>query len=210
MRNEFEDIFNSLAQMNYAIIFIGHDEMSVVTRPDVAEYNVITPALSPTKVRAIIANMADVYGYAHCTYDTDGMKQPAVLTLRDNTGMITCGTRFKYMKDEIPFTYDSLVTEIGRAIDEAEANGAEITSDAPVLKPQKDFNKLMDKFNELVSVVQSNVTGEEFETVWGPKITGIIDDCLGAGKKVSDLTDKHVDQLDLIVSTLAEEIGNGL
>ena len=58
MRNEFEDIFNSLAQMNYAIIFIGHDEMSVVTRPDGAEYNVSTHALSPTKVRAIIANMA--------------------------------------------------------------------------------------------------------------------------------------------------------
>ena len=114
------------------------------------------------------------------------------------------------MKDEIPFTYDSLVSEIGRAIDEAEAHGAETTTEASAAKPQKDFKTLMDKFNELVGVVQANVSDEEFETVWGPKITGIIDDCLGAGKKVSDLTEKHVDQLDLIVSTLADEIGNGL
>ena len=210
MRAEFEDVFNGLAQLGYAIIFIGHDEISTVTEPDGREYNVIVPALSPAKVRAIIANMADLYGYAHSERNEQGQKEPAVLTLRDNTGMITCGTRFKYMRSTIPFSYDSLVEEIGRAIDAEAERGAEIVNEAPVLRKNLNFDELTEEFNGLVANIHANVSSEEWEGKWGAKITYIVEKTLGHGNKVSQLTPAQVEQLDVIVSELKEAVGEGL
>lgn len=212
MRNEFEEIFNSLAQMDYAIIFIGHDETKMITPPAGCgePYDIIVPALSPDKVRAIIANMADIYGYAHLPKSADGSSQPAILTIRDNTGIITCGSHFKYMKDEIVFSYQSLVDEINRAIDEDEAHGAEVVDEAPtVVFEERNFTELKEQFDSLVEKVSSNVSEEDWENVWGPKIAGIVSQCLG-DKKVADLNENQVDQMDLVVSMLLDEIGNGL
>lgn len=212
MRNEFEEIFNSLAQMDYAIIFIGHDETKTITPPVGCgePYDTIVPALSPDKVRAIIANMADIYGYAHTPKSVDGSHQPAILTIRDNTKIITCGSHFPYMKDEIVFSYQSLVDEINRAIDEDEAHGAEVIDKAPaVVYEEKNFAELKEQFDSLVEKVSSNVSEEDWENVWGPKIASIVSQCLG-NKKVADLNESQVDQMDLVVSMLLDEIGNGI
>lgn len=212
MRNEFESIFNSLAQMGYAIIFISHAQDTVITTEDDTEYLKIIPSLSPAKVNAIIENMADIYGYAH-TKNNDGTGQ-AVLTIRANDDSIACGCRFKYMDSEIPFDYDSLVNALGRAIDtEEERNGKScVTNESikPVQKQELNFDALKEEFTAIVDKIQSSIDPDEFAKNWAPKIVHITDKYLGKNKKVFDCKPNQAEQLYLVVEELKEELSNGL
>lgn len=212
MRSEFEDVFNSLAQMGYAIIFISHAQDSVFTRENGTEYNKIIPSLSPAKVNALIENMADIYGYAHLRYYEDGSSKP-VLTLRSVDDSISCGCRFKYIQNEINFNYTSLVEAISKAIDAEEAHGGtDVITNEPS-KPSKtedyNFQELKYEFQDIVTKIQS-ATGADFKNDWAGRITAIIDRNLGKGKKVNDMTPNQAEILALIVSDLKDAVANGL
>ena len=208
MRSEFEDIFNSLTQMGYAIIFISHVKRSI--DEDTGRVTV-GPSLSPDKVNDIIRNMADIYGWAHYANDAEQTGQ-RVLTLRSNSDNISCGTRFPYMKNEIPFSYDSLIQALKEAIDEAEQNGnSENFTDEPIapIHHEANFDELMTTFKDLVSKIQT-ASGDRFKTDWAPRITEITDRYLGKGKKVNDMSRNQVEMLDLIVSDLMDAVANGI
>ena len=207
MRSEFEDVFNALAQMGYAIIFLGHHEVGIFTRPDGTEYTTIFPALAPTKVRAIIENMADIYGYAHPILDEAGVETRRVLTLRSTDGTVSCGCRFAGIESEIEFTYPSLVKAIQEAIDKEDQG---MVTDTPIQAPSYDFNEEMNNFNSLVSKIQANVSTEDFAGKWAPTITKITDSILGRGKKVGDMKPDQANLLHAIVQDLISEVNNGL
>lgn len=208
MRSEFEDIFNSLTQMGYAIIFISH--VNRVTNEDTGKVT-IGPSLSPAKVNDIIRNMADIYGWAHYANDEEG-KGNRVLTLRSDSDDISCGTRFAHMDSEIPFSYQSLINALQRAIDkEEELNGADAVTDEPIkpLAHEVDFDSLVNEFKELTHQIQK-ATGAEFKTKWAPKIVEITNKYLGVGKKVNDCTAAQSEQVELILSDLKDLVALGL
>lgn len=208
MRSEFEDIFNSLTQMGYAIIFISH--VNRVTNEDTGKVT-IGPSLSPAKVNDIIRNMADIYGWAHYANDEEG-KGNRVLTLRSDSDDISCGTRFAHMDSEIPFSYQSLINALQRAIDkEEELNGADAVTDEPIkpLAHEVDFDSLVNEFKELTHQIQK-ATGAEFKTKWAPKIVEITNKYLGVGKKVNDCTVAQSEQVELILSDLKDLVALGL
>lgn len=62
----------------------------------------------------------------------------------------------------------------------------------------------------MTKAVQQNVSKEDFNKVWGPKIVEITSKYLGKGKKVRDITPEQVEQLALIVDDLRTEIENGI
>lgn len=211
MRNEFEDIFNSLAQMGYAVIFISHAQDSVFTRPDGSEYTKIIPSLGPAKVNAIIENMADIYAYAHMVKDADGTSR-RVLTLRSPDDSIACGCRFRYIDEEIPLSYQSLTDALNRAIaKEGEEMGEEVITSEPIKKssPKRGFDEAMTECRKLVSQIQESA-GDDFKTTWAPRITEITNKYLGVGRKVSDCTPEQVEQIELIISDLIEAVSEGI
>lgn len=209
MRSEFEDVFNSLAQMGYAVIFISHAQDKTFKRADGTEYNKIVPSLSPDKVNAIIENMADIYGYAHLARDADG-NSVRVLTLRSPDDSVSCGCRFANIDPVIPLGYQSLVDALNRAIDSVGEENTTTAPLAPLSTPDDlDFDALMEEFNTLVGKIQS-ATGAEFGAKWAPKISETVSKYLGKNKKVADCTREQVEQLSLIVSDLEDEVANGL
>lgn len=211
MRDEFEEVFNSLAQMGYSIIFISHAQDAIFTRPDGTEYTRIIPSLSPPKVNAIIENMADIYGYAHIEKDNEGQSH-RILTLRSPDDSIACGCRFRYIEEEIPLGYKELVDALNKAIDkEAEVHGEEMVTDKPQVfeKVELDFDDLMNQFNKLVVALQ-NATGGEFGTVWAPRIVEVTNKYLGPGNTVTNMSRSQVEQLDLIVTDLTDLVGQGI
>lgn len=195
-KDEFNDIFRSLTKLGYAVFFIGHDKEA---RGDDGLVKNIRPALS-NSTREVIAGMADIYGYAK----QSGQGKNSVLVLRDKTGFIECGCRFKYVPDVIEMNYDSLITAIHSAIDQeaAEHGGQFVTTEraaAPVVATY-DYNELMKEFKELVDKLmvenQSNA----------PKITSIVEKYLGKGKKASDATPDQAEFLYLIVTEIKEDL----
>lgn len=208
MRSEFEDVFMTIAQLGYAVIFIGHEKYQ---RDEATGAVSVKPSLSPDKVNDIICNMADIYGWAHyANYEEETGAR--VLTVRSNHDDIACGTRFKYMKSEFPFNYDSLVQAIGDAIDEAEKNGdLDNFTDEPIqfIDKEYDFDELTGTFNDLVGKIQE-ASGMQFGSVWAPRIVEITETHLGKGKKVKDMIPQQAELLAMIVDDLEEAVANGI
>lgn len=195
-KDEFNEIFRGLTQLGYAVFFIGHDKEA---KDDSGNITNIRPSLS-NSTREIIAGMADIYGYTK----QNKAGENSVLVLRDKSGFIECGCRFKYVPDVIPMNYNSLIGAIHNAIDEeaAEHDNKFVTEERieVVETPTYDYEKLMEEFQDLVSVVmaknQSNAN----------KITSIVERYLGKGKKVLETSPDQAEFIYLINTEIKEEL----
>ena len=202
-KKEFEDTFRTLTQLGYAVVFISHAKEKTIKPQNGQEYQEIGSSMQSSAL-AIIENMSDIIGYAHCKVDTNGNSN-VVLTLRSPDGSIRCGGRFKYIANEIDFTYDALTKALNEAIDKeaAETNNQFVTSEraaAPILK-EYDYDALMDEFQTLVGqLMQVNSASN------GAKITQIIERYLGKGKKISETTRDQAEFIHLIVTEIKEDL----
>lgn len=200
-KDEFNEVFRGLTQLGYAVFFIGHDKEATVTDPNTgAERMIIRPSLSNT-TKDIIAGMADIYGYAH-QLRKDEM---SVLTLRDTSGLIDCGCRFKYIPNEITMSYQNLVNALETAIDKEaqETDGKFITTER-VSTPEAvsyDYEALMKEFGDVVGTLV-----EKDSNYYVPRITQIVEKYLGKGKKVSEATIEQVEFIHLILTEIKEDL----
>ena len=200
-KKEFEDVFRTLAQLGYAVVFISHDKEKTIKPQNSAEYQQIGSSMQ-TSALSIIENMSDIIGYAHPKVTDSDSRM--VLTLRSLDNSIRCGCRFKYIKPEIDFTYDALTEALNEAIDKeaAETNNQFVTNErtaAPILK-EYDFDGLMNEFRDLAGqLMQKSQTN-------GIKITQIVDKYLGKGKKVGDATPDQAEFIHLIVTEIKEDL----
>ena len=198
-KDEFNEVFRGLTQLGYAVFFIGHDKPEMIDNPDGTKTQKIRPTLS-NSTKTVIAGMADIYGYAH----QKAAGEMSVLTLRDASGMIECGCRFKYMPTEIVMSYKNLIDALNEAIDKeaAETAGQFVTNErivAPTVVTY-DYEALMAEFQDLVGTLMSKGTTN------GPKITAIVEKYLGKGKKVSDTTPEQAEFVSLIVSDIKSDL----
>lgn len=200
VKRELEDTFRAVTQLGYAVLFISHDKDKTFKREDGTEYNQIIPTLG-SSYNLIIKDMVDIYAYAHIVIKEGESKR--VLTLRSFDNTIDCGTRFRYMQPEVPFSYDALVEALNKAIDEeARESGNEfITNDRNIetKKEELNFDILMDEFTNLIQSIPSDKM-----PYFAPRITEITDKYLGKGKKVAQATRDQVEQISLIVFDLKE------
>ena len=151
----------------------------------------------------IIENMADIYGYMYADSTTGERK----IKLRADDLSVKCGSRFKYLANEVPADYNSLVKALNEAIDkEAETKGQQyVTNEKSVFNVQElDFDTVKNTFDTLITQIIQSHDEKEFEEVWSPKIVQITERYLGKGKKASQCTRDQVEQLNLIVLDLQE------
>jgi hypothetical protein len=199
-KDEFNEVFRGLTQLGYAVFFIGHHKEVTVTDSSGQDHIVIRPALS-NSTREVIAGMADIYGYAHQV----AKDKMSVLTLRDTSGVIECGCRFKYIPTEITLNYQNLVTAIQEAIDkEAAENNNEFVTDDRLETPVEqnyDFDDLMKQFGDIVGQLM-----QKDREKYSPHITRIVEKYLGRGKKVSEATTDQAEFIYLIVREIKDEL----
>lgn len=201
-KKEFEDVFRSLAQLGYAVVFISHDKEKTITPQNAKEYQQIGSSMQSSAL-AIIENMCDIIGYAHPKVTEAGARM--VLTLRSPDNSVRCGCRFKYIEPEIDFTYEALTKALNEAIDKEanETNNQYVTTErqsAPILK-EYDFDALMNEFKEIVGGLMERDSATNM-----PKITQIIDKYLGKGKKISEATRDQAELVYLIVTEIKEDL----
>jgi hypothetical protein len=200
-KEEFNEVFRGLTQLGYAVFFIGHHKEATITDPATgAEKIIIRPSLS-NSTREVIAGMADIYGYAR----QRGEGQMSQLVLRNTDGSIECGSRFKYIDNEITLGYQNLVDTIQKAIDkEAAELGGKFVTDERVVAPiavTYDYDALMKEFSTIAGQLMERDSG-----VNQPKITAIVDKYLGKGKKISEAKPDQAEFIHLIVSEIKETL----
>ena len=198
-KDEFNEVIRGLTQLGYAVFFIGHDKMETSDNPDGTKTTKVRPQLS-NSTKTVVAGMADIYGYAH----QKAAGEMSVLTLRDASGLIECGCRFKYMPVEITMSYKNLVNALNEAIDkEAEETANMFVTSERIVAPVEatyNYEALMSEFQDLVGQLMSKGTTN------GPKITAIVEKYLGKGRKVSDTTPDQAEFVHLIVSDIKADL----
>ena len=203
-KKEFEEIFRGLTMMGYAVVFISHSKSGSDKDQNGREYGFIKPTTQSSALQ-IIENMTDIYAYARVYVDANG-NEKRVLTLRSPAGSgISCGSRFKYIADEIPLSYEALTAAITEAIDkEAKEHGNEFVTNerevAPIAK-EYDFDEYVKKFEEDVGILM----GKD-QNYYAPRITQIVEKYLGKGKKMSNVTRDQAELVYLVVSEIEDEL----
>lgn len=200
-KKEFEDTFRTLTMLGYAVVFISHEKR---VKNSKTEVTTICPSTQSSAL-SIIENMADIYGYAHQVRGENG-ESKVILTLRTSED-IACGGRFKYIDNEIDFTYDSLA----KALKEAIAREAKVTEgkyiteqrQTDVVVQEFDYDSLRGEFEGLVG----ELMGKD-QAYYGPRITQIVDKYLGKGKKVSDTTRDQAELISLVNEEIKEDLLN--
>lgn len=210
-KKEFDEALRAIPQMGYGLVMISHSQDKTFKDEDGHEYQQIVPTLA-NQPRLVVDRMSDIIGYAHPVQEEDGSTH-TILYMR-GTPRFVAGSRFKYVPDYIDFTYENLVNAIGDAIDKeaAEYGGKFVTnnvSQAHIVKPEPNFDELMNQFNTLVKKVQ-DASGDNFGKTWAPRIVEITDRHLGKGKKVAEMNRSQTEQLILIIDDLTEAVGNGI
>ena len=201
-KDEFNEIFRGLTQLGYAVFFIGHHkEVTLTDASTGTERMVIRPSLS-NSTREVIAGMADIYGYAKQSGRKDEM---TTLVLRDPTGVIECGCRFKYIDNEMITSYQNLVDALQRAIDKeaAEHNGKFVTNErvtAPIAKTY-DYDALREEFDAIVSSLMN-----KDPNYYAPRVTQVVEKYLGKGKKVSETSREQAEFISLIVGEMKDDL----
>lgn len=201
VKKEFEEVFRSITQMGYAVVFISHSKDKTFKNKNGSEYNQTIPTC-PSSYNNIAKDMADIYAYAEKYTENNEARVRLILRSPDNSAETGC--RFKYITPMIEFSYDNLVTALNEAIDKEAAlhNNQYVTNDRDVVATAKsyDYEGLMAEFQDLVGVLM-NKNG----TYYGPRITQIVDKYLGKGKKVSDATIDQAEFISLIVDEIKDE-----
>jgi predicted nucleic acid-binding Zn-ribbon protein len=198
-KQEFNEVFRGIAQLGYAVFFLGHDKEVTVGEGD-NERIVIRPALSAS-TKTVIAGMADIYGYAH-QVKANSM---SVLTLRCTDGSIECGGRFKRIPNEIEMSYDNLKDAVQEAIklEAEEHDGKFITNERQTVTeaPTFNFNALMEEFNTIVGELMNKDSA-----YYAPQVTNIIEKYLGKGKKIAEATPDQAEFISLIIGEIKEDL----
>ena len=210
---EFDEGLRKIVQMNYGLVLISHAVDKTFTDEQGREYNQIVPTLG-NKPRNIVGRMCDIIGYSRSVQDAEG-NTSTKLFMR-GTPRYIAGSRFKYTPDYIDFSYNELCKAIGEAIDKQIAEDGEeyFTENRNNLyntAVELDFDELMTEFQTIVANIpgSSDTTGEteegkKFKEYWQPRITQIIENNLGKGKKIKDANRDQVEAIGLIVDDLSE------
>ena len=199
-QREFDTCIRKILQMDFGLVLISHSKEKTLKDEQGNEYDQIMPTLE-NKARLICELTCDIIGMCRPVKEADGTVQTR-LFLRE-TPRYVAGSRFKYIVDSIPFTYDNLVKAITDAIEkEAKETGNKYVTAtkanlhiAPEAKTY-DFKALIDEFQTIVGQLMSKSPANR------SKISGIVAEYLGGEKKVGDCTEDDAPQLDLILQEL--------
>lgn len=202
VKKEFEDVFRTITQLGYAVVFISHSKDKTFKTKTGVEYNQIIPTC-PSSYNNIAKDMADIYAYAEKYTENNEAKVRLILRSPDNSAETGC--RFKYIKPAIEFTYDNLVQALNEAIDKEAAmhDNKFVTDEREVATTAQtfDYDALIAEFQALVGDLMNKNA-----SYYGPRITQIVDKYLGKGKKVAEATIDQAEFISLINTEIKDEL----
>ena len=200
VRDEFDTSLRSIPMMGYGLVMISHAQMATQTMEDGTEYSKTIPTLAK-QPRGIVLSMADIIGYAK-SVEREG-ESKTVLFLR-GTPQFEAGSRFKHTPPVIKFEYEALVKAIADAIEKEEQDKGQTTV---VEKGENVYKEEELSFNDLKAEIKA-LTGQLVETqgneVAKKVMKDLVEQYLGKGRTLKDVTESQVEQLSLVAYDLKQ------
>lgn len=211
VRDEFQDVINSLGQMGYTLVFISHAEKKDYVDTMGVSHSGITPALDK-RPKEIISGLVDVYTFINAEPDGNGGNK-SVAYLRGgvygNTE-IEAGSRYgEGLPIKIDWSYDELVKAVQSADEAMLSSGINISANNKTIlemtkeetkdATKRSFAEVYKETTKTINEIKERIANGETELI--EKLTNIIESYLGVGKKITEATPA---QQELVEAALAE------
>ena len=210
VRDEFQDVINTLGQMGYTLIFIAHSEKKDYVDTMGVNHSGITPALDK-RPKEIVSGLVDVFMFVCQEADGNGGNKPVAFLRGGKYGdvEIEAGSRYKDgLPSKINFSYDELVKAVQSADEAMLSSGVQISTEnktileetkEEITAPKRSFAETYKETTQMINKIKERIANGEEELI--DKLTSIIESYLGAGKKITEATPQ---QQDLVEAALAE------
>lgn len=198
-KKEFENTFRELTYLGYGIVFIAHSTQKATNFNDAEGEPIMSsyPDITKTGMK-IINRLVDVIGYLSVEYDEKANAE-RFLYLRP-TPYIFAGSRYRFIKEKIPFGYESLVNAITDSIEKEVELGAKTTDETHIApEAQRDFAEAVTEAKDLWIKLTANNNEKMVD-----KILKIVSKYLGREAKLSEIPASQQDILEVIISEMKE------
>ena len=194
-KKESETSIRRITQLGYGVVLIAHSASRVEKTADGSDIEIISPDL-PKRAAEVCNGIVDIIGYIGNEWK-DGERKRWLYTRETPT--LFAGSRFKYMPDKIPFSYEALVNAIADAIEMAEKQDGAIVADSVKMKTEEslDFATVRARAQELWTQLVG--TGDNANADMATAILKKIEMTMGRRMKLSEFTEDQVDLLNLVV-----------
>ena len=194
-KKEFETSIRRITQLGYGVVLIAHSASRVEKTADGSDIEIISPDL-PKRAAEVCNGIVDIIGYIGNEWK-DGERKRWLYTRETPT--LFAGSRFKYMPDKIPFSYEALVNAIADAIEMAEKQDGAIVADSVKMKTEEslDFATVRARAQKLWAELVG--TGDNANAEMATAILKKIEMTMGRRMKLSEFTEDEVDLLNLVV-----------
>jgi hypothetical protein len=205
-KKEFESALRKITMLGFGVCCICHSEVKKEAGPNDTVVEVVSPAM-PSRAADVVNRLVDIIAYIDVSYDENGQAVRSFVTRRTPT--IMAGSRLPYLDAVIPFSYESLVDAIGRAIDrQQEIDGAKVVDTAIAQVESKlDYNALMAEASALWKqiVVIDGAVNEDAAR----RVQKRVEMIFGRVVKISEITEDQVDLLNLVVMDMRDLVTEG-
>ena len=199
-KKEFESSLRQITQLGYGVVLIAHSASRVEKTADGSDIEIISPDL-PKRASEVCNGIVDIIGYIGNEW-VNGERKRWLYTRETPT--LFAGSRFKYMPDKIPFSYEQLVNAIADAIEMAEKkDGATVVDSAkPTSTVEVNFDEVRAKAQDLWTKLVGS--GENARPDVANAILKKIEITMGRRMKLSEFTEDQADLLALVVLDMEE------
>lgn len=203
IEKEFDTRLRSIVQMGYGLVLVSHAQF---ISDDETKIKKATPTLSK-RPKKICTRLVDNYIYISMDETPEGIVR--TMHFRE-TPEWEAGSRFKYMPESAPLGFKEYKEALGKAIDLIEKEeGADFVTDSwqnnYAVTAAPDFDKTIEIINGHIQALMGSTDNQE---KMATKITGIIENYLGVGKKLADATEKQIEQIIIIEEALEDLVNN--
>jgi hypothetical protein len=205
-KKEFESALRKITMLGFGVCCICHSEVKKEAGPNDTVIEVVSPTM-PSRAADVVNRLVDIIAYIDVSYDENGQAVRSFVTRRTPT--IMAGSRLPYLDAVIPFSYESLVDAIGRAIDrQQEIDGAKVVDTAIAQVESKlDYNALMAEAGALWKQIVV-IDGEVNEDA-ARRVQKRVEMIFGRVVKISEITEDQVDLLNLVVMDMRDLVTEG-
>jgi hypothetical protein len=200
-KKEFESALRKITMLGFGICCICHSEVKKESGPDETIIETVAPAM-PSRAADVVNRLVDIIAYIDVSYDESGKAIRNFVTRRTPT--IMAGSRLPYLDAVIPFSYDSLVDAIGRAIaKQEEMDGAQVVDTTEFLAEDKlDYATLRSEAEGLWKTLVATEDGMNEDMA--RRIAKRVEMIFGRPMKISEITEDQTDLLNLVVIEMRE------
>lgn len=201
--NEWFNEWSPLINAGYAVIFISHSEVRKMKDPKTGEeYEQLYPK-GDKRTIDLIVDAVDFIGYVKSNgFDEEGNPQMSSIYFKACPEFLA-GSRFKYMPVEItPFTAENVQEAITKAIETEEKESGFASVSYEQKKNTEKINTLSyEEAMETIKPLYKKMFNKDKAVT-----TEIVEKYLGEGNKISETTEKQLEQVLMIIEEFEEKL----